>query len=339
MQPMGTEFARMGRSMSGSNAVEPAHVHKSRSWLWALAAALLVLGLVYAPNFRDLSWYWFGDPNYSHGPLVIPIAAIILWRRLSTAKEKPTPNASATAYWGWVSLAVVLALRVIAYEQNMQWSENATIVPAIACLTWIFGGWPLLRLAWPAIAFLLFMFPLPRSINNSISLPLQEIATAGSCFLLQLSQIWVVQQGNTIHLTTKTQEMERLEVAAACNGLSMLMTLAATVTATIIVIPLPTWKRITILASAVPIALISNILRIVATGWCYYYIPGPTAKNWAHDISGWLMMPLALALIALELRILSWLVPKESSSENEQRVVLPALIERKKAAGGFDELQ
>jgi exosortase len=323
----------MGRSMSGPDAVPPAHGHDSRSWLWALAATLLVLALTYASNFRDLSWYWFGDPNYSHGPLVVPIAALILWRRLSTAKEKLTPNTSATAYWGWVLLAVVLTLRVIAFEQNVQWSENATIVPAIACLTWIFGGWPLLRQAWPAIVFLLFMFPLPQSVNNSISLPLQEIATIGSCFLLQLSQIWVVQQGNTIHLTTKTHEIERLEVAAACNGLSMLMTLAATVTATIIVIPLPTWKRITILASAVPIALVSNILRIVATGWCYYYFPGPKAKEWAHDISGWLMMPLALVLIGLELRILSWLVPpNESSSEDERKVMLAALTETTKVA-------
>jgi len=352
--------------MSGPDALKPAHAHQWHSWLWAFAATLLVLGVVYALNFRDLSWYWFGDPNYSHGPLVIPIAAIILWRRLSTTKEKLTPNASGTAYWGLFFLAVVLALRVIAYEGNLQWSENATIVPAIACLAWIFGGWPLLRLAWPAIAFLLFMFPLPRSINNSISLPLQEIATAGSCFLLQLSHIWVVQQGNTIHLATKTHGMEQLEVAAACNGLSMLMTLAATVTATIIVIPLPTWKRIVILASAVPIALVSNILRIVATGWCYYYLPGPTAKGWAHDISGWMMMPLALALIGLELRILSWLVPKESPSDSEderkvilaaltettnvtrrketqskdeENVVVPALINKnKKATGEFDEL-
>ncbi len=343
MQPMGTEFAHMGgRSISGLDAVEPAHGHQPHSWLGALAATLLVLGLVYAPNFRDLSGYWFSDPNYSHGPLVIPIAAFILWRRLSTAKEKLTPRASAAPYWGWVFLVVVLGLRVFAYEKNMQWSEDATIVPAVACLTWIFGGWPLLRLAWPAIAFLLFMLPLPRAVNNSIALPLQEIATAGSCFLLQLSHIWVVQQGNTIQLTTRTNAVERLEVAAACNGLSMLMTLAATVTATIIVIPLPTWKRITILISAVPIALISNILRIVATGWCYYFIREEALKARGHDIIGWLMMPLALALIYLELRILSWLVPEETQSKDEEKVILPALISTKKqqqkATGEFDEL-
>jgi exosortase len=318
-----------GRSTSEPDGFEPAHDHRSPSWLWAIAITLMVLGFAYAPNFLDLSLAWFSDPNYSHGPLVIPIAAFILWRRLSTAKVKPTFIAGTAPYLGWISLAVVLALRVVAYERNTQWSESVTIVPAIICLTWIFGGWPLLRLAWPAIAFLVFMFPLPRSVNNSISLPLQEIATAGSCFLLQLSGIWVVQDGNTIHLMTKMHEMERLEVAAACNGLSMLMTLAATVTATIILIPLPTWKRLTILASAVPIALISNILRIVATGWCYYFIPEETLKARAHDIVGWLMMPLALLLVWIELCILKWLVPPELQGENEGKLLLAALSERK----------
>ncbi len=63
--------------------------------------------------------------------------------------------------------------------------------------------------------------------------------------------------------------------------------------------------------SAVPIALVSNKDPIVTTGWCYYLSTGSAAKEWAHDVSGWMMMPLALALVALELAVLSWLVPDE----------------------------
>ena len=85
----------------------------------------------------------------------------------------------------------------------------------------------------------------------------------------------MVQQGNVLDLTTPFG-MRSLDVALACSGLKMLMTLAATVTATIMLLPLPRWKRIVLLVSAVPIALISNITRIVATGWCYYYIKGET---------------------------------------------------------------
>ena len=210
---------------------------------------------------------------------------------------------------------------------NSQWLENATILPAIACLTWTFGGWPLLRRVWPAIAYLVFMLPLPPTINNLIALPLQSIATSGSCFLLQLSGMWAIQEGNVINLKTP-HGMVPLDVALACNGLRMLMTMVATVVAIIILVPLPTWKRIVLLVSVVPIALLSNILRIVATGWCYYLIHGPNAKEWAHDVSGWLMMPLALVLVGLELAILSWLVPdQDESGGDDGKLVLPMLTE------------
>ena len=43
-----------------------------------------------------------------------------------------------------------------------------------------------------------------------------------ACFLLRLSGLWVMPEGNVILVGT-----EKLEVAAACNGLSMLMSLAA----------------------------------------------------------------------------------------------------------------
>ena len=209
-----------------------------------------------------------------------------------------------------------------------RWVETATLVPAIACLTWTFGSWPLLRRVWPAIIFLVFLLPLPSAVNDFIALPLQRIAATGSCFLLQLSGFWAIQEGNVIQLATPHGPMP-LDVALACNGLRMLMTMAATITATIILIPLPTWKRITLLFSTVPIAMISNIIRIVATGWCYYMITGPTAKEWAHDASGWLMMPLALLLVWLELQLLSWLVPEKTAADvDDQKRVIPLINEQ-----------
>ena len=58
--------------------------------------------------------------------------------------------------------------------------------------------------------------------------------------------------------------------------------------------------------------MISNMVRIVTTAWCYYYITGEHGKEWAHDISGWLMMPLALVLVGLELQVLRWLDPERT---------------------------
>ena len=273
--------------------------------LTALAAGLGILTWAYWPNVQNLYAIWEKEPNYSHGMLVVPIALVIGWQRLVEARVPWT--VSKGPWWSWTILVAILAARAFAYERNSQWLETATLIPAVACLLLTLGGWPLLERGWPAVIFLVFMLPLPPLINEMVSLPLQRIATLGSVFMMQLTGLRVMAEGNVIYLPDAPPDSRTLEVALACNGLSMLMTLAATVTATIILIPLPTWKRVVVLASAIPIALLSNIIRIVATGWCYNLIAGEGAKKFAHDWSGWLMMPLALILVGLEVWVLSWL--------------------------------
>ena len=95
-------------------------------------------------------------------------------------------------------------------------------------------------------------------------------------------------------------------------------------------IPLTNWKRIVVLASAIPIALVSNIVRIVGTGWCYYLIDGERAKKLAHDWTGiLLMMPLALILVSLELLVLSWLVDdSQYSAERIDRPIFPGFPQK-----------
>jgi len=180
------------------------------------------------------------------------------------------------------------------------------------------------------VVFLVFMLPLPPSANNLIALPLQRIATLGSVFVTQLTGLWAIDEGNVITLRDHSGALKTLEVAQACNGLSMLMTLAATVTAIIILFPLANWKRIVVLASAIPIALLSNIVRIVATGWCYYLIDGERAKKIAHDWTGiLLMMPLAVILVWLELLLLSWLVDDSPSSDEDiDRPIFPGFPQK-----------
>jgi exosortase len=309
------QASRADRDNPGSPSA-PSDRFSLQAWPWLPAAVVGTLLLVwaYAPNFQHLISVWNTEPNYSHGFLVIPIAVMILWRRLS---DQPCDWTSFRApAWVWAFLGLCLLGRAIAYERSMQWVETVSMLPVATCLVYALGGLPLLSRAWPAIAFLVFMFPLPPSVNTLVSLPLQRIATLGSCFVMQLTGLWVVAEGNVITLGTP-HGPKQLEVAMACNGLSMLMTLAATVTATVILIEMPTWKRIVILLSAFPIALISNITRIVATGWCYYYIEGARAKELAHDWSGYLMMPLALVLVGLEIWFLSWLF--EADAEDQMK--------------------
>ena len=153
------------------------------------------------------------------------------------------------------------------------------------------------------------MFPLPPRINELLALPLQTLATRGSNQLLGMTGLWVIAEGNVLFINDQP-----LEVAEACNGLSMLMTLAATVVAAILLVPMSPWKRVVAALSAVPIALGCNILRIMMTAWCYQKYGAKIGGPFAHTLAGWLMMPMALVFVGLELAILSWMVVEEEES-------------------------
>ena len=267
--------------------------------LICLTAVLATLGYAYAPNLVNLYRTWVREPDYSHGFLVVPIALVILGRLWPS-----DPDRSSRVWLPGLGLVVLgLALRVWFHSHGQYWSETATLFLVILGLGVSRLGLPTMRAVWPAFAFLIFLFPLPNALNSSLSQPLQSIATKASTKVLQFSGLWVMPEGNVIMVGN-----ERLEVAAACNGLSMLMSLAAAVVATASIVPMALGKRLILLATIIPIALASNILRIAATAWCYYHFGAEVGSKYAHDAAGWLMMPTAMALVGLELFVMSWLV-------------------------------
>lgn len=279
----------------------------------AAGVVLAALAASYAPNLYLLEGQWANEPNYSHGFLVIPIAIMILWQRkdeLDLSKLRPMAA-------GWLAVAAVLGLRYWFFERNETWAENATLLPLLAALALAFGGWTLLRWCLPAVGFLVFMLPLPPSLNMYLAGPLQRLATLGSTSLLQAFGLPVLAEGNIIFIGPS-----KLEVAQACNGLSMLVSFITLVTATTLIMARhrPLWERGLLLASTIPIALISNIIRIAGTAWAYQLLGETRGQKIAHDTAGWAMMPIALALIWIELKIMNWLVVEEVV---EEKLVIP----------------
>ena len=328
-RPTSEEGARPPESATGPGEADPA---RPPSWrdvspvdVLSLAAIAGALAFAYAPNFASLLRTWRVDPDYSHGFLVLPICAVILWKRWPGEGEaRPRP-------WlpGWAVVALALGARFYFHDRGASWSETATFLPAVAGLGLARLGWPTFRRTWPAFAFLAFCLPLPPALNAALSQPLQGLATKFACGLLRLTGLWVMPEGNVILVGN-----ERLEVAAACNGLSMLMSLAATVAATASLLPMANWKRVVLLPSIIPIALGSNVLRIAATAWCYYKFGADVGSKYAHDMAGWLMMPTAMLLVFLELAVMSWLIVE--STETARPAGLLAMDRAPKAwdAGG-----
>ena len=96
-----------------------------------------------------------------------------------------------------------------------------------------------------------------------------------------------------------------LNVVEACSGLRMLVTFFAFSVAAVFLMDRHWIVKGLVLASAVPIALLTNVLRITGTGLAHVWLHDSESKGkvleFIHDFNGWMMMPVGLTFLLLEL--------------------------------------
>jgi exosortase len=249
-------------------------------------------------SLRDVVACWAHDPQYSHGYLVPLFALALLWLRRAMRPRLCQPS-----WWGLAVLASGLGLRLFGTYFYFIWLEQLSLLPTLAGLFLLIGGVQALRWAWPAVAFLGFMIPLPYNLSVKLTGPLQQLATVVCTFLLQTLGVPAVAEGNVIQLSEV-----QIGIVEACSGLRMLVIFFALSTAVALVVRRPLWERLVVAGSAIPIALVSNVIRITVTGLLHELVSSDFANMVFHDLAGWLMMPLALGMLWLELTLIGRLL-------------------------------
>lgn len=260
-----------------------------------VVAGLLLTGLAlwsYWPTLTEMVRTWNREPDYSHGFLVPPLAAMFLWMRRSSF-----PGVTAKLAWpGLALIGLSLAIRYVAAQAFLEFLDGWSLLLWIAGGVWLLFGWRVLAWSWSSIAFLWFMMPVPFSAERLLSQPLQRIATILSCWTLQLLGQPALAEGNVILLGD-----HRLEVAEACSGLRIFMSIVALSAAYMILVQRAWWERLLLVAAIVPVALIANAGRIVTTGLLYQFVSSDAARKFSHDLAGFVMIPFAAGLFALVL--------------------------------------
>ncbi|HOM16893.1 MAG TPA: exosortase/archaeosortase family protein [Thermoguttaceae bacterium] len=264
------------------------------AWIaFGLLVGFLVLG--YWNSLKEAAAYWEG-PQYSHGWLIPLFTVVLLWMRHQPLVEVPQSQ----RWYGVGVLAGALLLRIVCAWFGLDIPDMATFVPAVLGVILIIGGWPMFRWAGPAAAFLIFMFPLPWSVEQSLLTPLQTLATRVSTYALQTIGFGAYYEGNRIRI-----EDIQLGVVDACSGLRMTTIFLALSVAIVLIADRPWWENLVIVLSAVPIALTVNVIRITVTGVLHVVASAELANMVFHDLAGWLMVPMALVLLWIEVSILS----------------------------------
>jgi exosortase len=271
-------------------------MNKSIQPTWKAALVAGLLAWAYFPTLRELVQKWMSDPQYSHG-ILVPLFSLYL---LYLNREKATGDAQPWPWIGYSLLFIALAFRAVAALLFFLPLDAFSLVVCLTGLVMVAGGRPMIRWAWPSLAFLLFMIPLPYLVERMMGAELQNIATIASTFLLQTLGQPAISEGNRILI-----EDVQLGVVEACSGLRMLMTFAAFCVGAVMLMERHWLVKALVLASAIPIALLTNVLRITATGLAHVWLKESSAKgsvlNFIHDFNGWMMMPIGLGFLLVEL--------------------------------------
>lgn len=265
-----------------------------------LLLVLLVAVLIFA--FRDgLSWMVIRDwqkEEYNHCYLIPAVAAFLVAVR---AREF-----AAVAWAGSMGgLFLVAAGFVMLLLGQMSAiftvSQYGFIVAVWGCFVTVLG-WPAVKTIWPALAYLVFMVPMPDFVEVKLTAQLQLISTQIGVAVIRLADIPVYVEGNIIDLGAY-----KLAVDEACSGLRYLFPLMSFGFLCAVLFEAPGWQRAVVFLSSIPLTVVMNSVRIGAIGILVNLYGVEQAEGFLHDFEGWVIFMVCVAVLFLEMQVMAWL--------------------------------
>ncbi len=278
---------------------------RDRTWIVWSAVLLGLVVLLYAGVLRSLVGQWWSDPDYGHGFLVPLFSGYVVWRQ----REQWLKTESKPANFGLLVMVGAVVLLLVGSLGAELFTSRFSLLALLAGMILFLAGWKVLRAVSFPLAFLLLMIPIPVIIYNQITFPLQLLASRFATFWLEVAQVPVLREGNVLILPNYS-----LEVVEACSGIRSLMTLITLAIAYGYLVEPRRWLRYLLVILMIPIAIVSNAIRIMGTGVLTYHFGPKAAEGFFHEFSGWVIF-----LAALILMFASHAILKRFGRSQEQR--------------------
>jgi exosortase len=262
------------------------------------AALLGVLLLVaFWPILKSMYGSWFDEHAYmEHGPLVAPAAAYLAWTMRQTLRAIPRKPSA----WGLLLIAWGAMQALLGTAAQWTWvSRTAFLVSLVGCVAVLAGMRMVWALAFP-LGLLILMIAPPTFVFERITLSLQLLASRLGESCLEFLGFSVLREGNILELVGA-----KLSVEEACSGIrSLLAILFMCALYTFFFVQGRSMKALIFLA-AVPIAILGNAGRIVATGIASQY-NRDLVSGAAHEAFGYVSVSVAaLGCIAFHILMIS----------------------------------
>jgi len=272
-----------------------------RGWDRTDAALLVLLGGLAVASmwtvWREVFLFGWRSEEQSHILLAPFVVAWLFWtRRARLRRLRPRRSLLGPAMIAAGLLLAAFGFR-FGYDIARHMGAIAVLVGAVVTVAGPMVVWMFL----PCFGAMVFLMPVPGRIRAPVAQQLQEHSAAIVHWGLDLFGVPVERAGNLLTINGFD-----VQVAEACNGMRMVSALALVTYAFVFSTPMRNSVRLLLLAASPLVALLVNIIRLAPTVLFYGY-SSPDAADLFHDVSGWAVLLVALAMLWGIVALLRWL--------------------------------
>jgi len=275
-------------------------------WL-LLGISAVLIGIIFSDGIARMEHLWATKEEYGYGYILPLITVFFIWIKKDRLEEIEF-NGSWT---GAILIVLGMFLYVLGELSTIYVVIEYALVIVIAALALSLVGWRGFREIWVPIFILVFMVPLPNFIYQGISTQLQLVSSELGVEFIRLFDISVYLEGNVIDLGNY-----RLQVVEACSGLRYLFPLTSLAFIAAYIFKGALWKRAIVFFSSIPITIFMNSFRIGVIGILVDKWGISQAEGFLHYFEGWVIFMACMAILFLEIWILSRIGTEKQSFSN-----------------------
>jgi exosortase len=269
---------------------EITNIQNLKKYQWYFVLAILSIGALYWEILGEMVTQWSNDDNYSHGFLIPFISGYFIYEKRQQLADLPTQPSRAGILLIFFALLVLIA----GHTAIEYFSMRSSLIILLCGMTLYLFGWPTTKLAALPLLYLFFMVPIPYIIYDAVAFPLKLFVAKYSVFVLKLAGMPVIREGNIIMFPEIV-----LEVADACSGIRSLISLLALSVACAFMTQQKTGARIAVALSAIPIALLTNGIRVIVTGILSRTYGASVATGFFHEFAGLSVFVVAMVILGM----------------------------------------
>jgi exosortase B len=260
--------------------------------------ALLLLGLgllaLFLPVYLELANTLWTTEDEAHGPLIVIVCLWFAWQKRAAFAAAARAGAT-NPLLGGTAFALGLLFYVFGTSQDMLIVTLFSQLLVFAGLILITSGFAALRVMVFPLLFLVFMFPIPATVLDALTQPLKGGVSWATDQILYSAGYPIARQGVILAIGRY-----QLLVADACSGMRSLVSLSALGVLFIYITGRTSrLHNLLMLASIVPLALLANLVRVIALVLITYYLGDEAGQGYLHGMAGMILFMVAmLGLIA-----------------------------------------